>query len=92
MPMTIVFLFEDFLKSIKDDKGIFHLHEHLSGLRVNFHKSEVTCFGGDIEKYDQYIHQLFHVLKGKNSFLTIWMCLFILRGLRTLIGKPLMLK
>ena len=40
-----IFMFKDNLESARNLKLILCMFEQLSGLKVNFHKSEVFCFG-----------------------------------------------
>jgi hypothetical protein len=50
---TIIFLEHD-LQQAKNLKLILTVFEKLSGLKINFHKSELFCFGQAKECYDQY--------------------------------------
>ncbi len=50
---TIIFLEHD-LQQAKNLKVILSVFEKLSGLKINFHKSELFCFGQAKECYDQY--------------------------------------
>lgn len=54
---TIFFLDHD-LEQAKNMKAILCVFEQLSGLKINFHKSEIFCFGKAKEVEDQY-RQLF---------------------------------
>ena len=50
---TIIFLEHD-LQQAKNLKLILLVFEKLSGLKINFHKSGLFCFGQAKECYDQY--------------------------------------
>ena len=50
---TFLFLENDLDKAI-NMKLILSLFEQLSGLKINFHKSEIYCFGKAIELHDDY--------------------------------------
>ncbi len=50
---TIIFLEHD-LQQAKNLKLILYVFEKLSDLKINFHKSELFCFGQAKEFYDQY--------------------------------------
>jgi hypothetical protein len=50
---TIIFLEHD-LQQAKNLKLILSVFEKLSGLKINFHKSELFCFGQAKEYYDEY--------------------------------------
>nr|ABA91694.2 transposon protein, putative, CACTA, En/Spm sub-class [Oryza sativa Japonica Group] len=50
---TIIFLEHD-LQQAKNLKLILSVFEKLSGLKINFHKSELFCFGQAKECYEQY--------------------------------------
>ncbi len=50
---TIIFLEHD-LQQAKNLKLILSVFEKLSGLKINFHKSELFCFGQANDYYDQY--------------------------------------
>lgn len=49
-----IFLFEDDVDSARNLKFILCIFEHLIGLKINFRKSEVTCFGAAVDKHDIY--------------------------------------
>jgi hypothetical protein len=51
---TILFL-EDDVRKANNLKQILCAFENLSGLKINFHKSEILCFGKTKEKADQYV-------------------------------------
>lgn len=63
---TIIFLEHDF-EQAKNMKAILCVFEHLSGLKINFHRSEIFCFGGAKEMEDQY-RQLFGCNSGSFPF------------------------
>jgi hypothetical protein len=50
---TILFLEHDLLKAV-NMKLILCLFEELSGLKINFHESEIFCFGKAKDGVDQY--------------------------------------
>ena len=50
---TIIFLEHD-LQQAKNLKLILSVFEKLSGLKINFHKSELFCFGKAKECFDEY--------------------------------------
>jgi hypothetical protein len=50
---TILFMEHDPEKAV-NMKLILCLFEHLSGLKINFHKSELFCFGQAKEYQDEY--------------------------------------
>jgi hypothetical protein len=50
---TIIFLEHD-LQQAKNLKLILSVFEKLSGLKINFHKSELFCFGQAKDFYEQY--------------------------------------
>ena len=50
---TILFMEHDIEKA-KNLKLILSAFEQLSGLKINFHKSELFCFGEAKEEYQQY--------------------------------------
>ncbi|XP_047057289.1 uncharacterized protein LOC124663662 [Lolium rigidum] len=52
---TILFLEHDLDKAV-NMKLILCIFEELSGLKINFHKSEIFCFGKAKEEEDQYRH------------------------------------
>ena len=52
---TILFLGNDF-EMATNMKLILSLFERLSGLKINFHKSEIFCFGEAAEHQDEYRH------------------------------------
>lgn len=49
-----IFLIPDNLSFARNLKFILCLFEQLSGLKINFNKSEVFCFGKAVEKKNQY--------------------------------------
>lgn len=60
---TIIFLEHD-LQQAKNLKLILSVFEKLSGLKINFHKSELFCFGQAKECYDQYSNILYSNIFG----------------------------
>ena len=52
---TILFLEHDLEKAV-NMKLILALFEQLSGLKINFHKSEIFCFGKAVEVQNEYCH------------------------------------
>jgi hypothetical protein len=51
---TIIFLDHD-LDQAKNMKPLLTVFEQISGLKINFHKSEIFCYGGAKEFQDEYI-------------------------------------
>jgi hypothetical protein len=51
---TIIFLDHD-LDQAKNMKLLLTVFEQLSGLKINFHKSEIFCYGGAKEFQDEYL-------------------------------------
>lgn len=62
-----IFMFKDDLESARNLKLILCLFEQLSGLKVNFHKSGVFCFGEARDKQDSYSN-IFTCVVGKVPF------------------------
>jgi hypothetical protein len=52
--MILSFFSEHELNKAVNMKLIFCLFEEFSGLKINFHKSEIFCFGQAKEDEDQY--------------------------------------
>jgi hypothetical protein len=52
---TIIFLEHDLEKAL-NMKLVLCIFEQLSGLKINFHKSEIYCFGKAREVEDEYKH------------------------------------
>jgi hypothetical protein len=50
---TILFMDHDIDKA-RNLKLLFYAFEQLSGLKINFHKSEIFCFGEAHQSADQY--------------------------------------
>jgi hypothetical protein len=48
----IVFLFEDEVESYRNFKVILNIFEHMLGMKINFFKGEVCCFGEALNKID----------------------------------------
>jgi hypothetical protein len=63
---TIIFLDHDF-EQAKNIMLILTIFEQLSGLKINFHKSEILYYGGAKEYQDEYI-ELFGCNAGEYSF------------------------
>lgn len=59
---TILFMEND-LEQAKNLKLVLSTFEKLSGLKINFHKSEIFCFGEAKEKVGEYI-QVFGCKEG----------------------------
>jgi hypothetical protein len=51
-----IFMFEDSLESARNLKFILCIFEQLTGLKINFHKSEVSFFGAALDKQEMYTH------------------------------------
>jgi hypothetical protein len=51
-----IFMFEDNLEYARNLKIILCTFEHLTGLKINFSKSEVYCFGSAVEKQEEYAY------------------------------------
>jgi hypothetical protein len=51
---TIIFLDHD-LDQAKNMKPLLTVFEQISGLKINFHKSEIFCYRGAKEFQDEYI-------------------------------------
>ena len=66
---TIIFIDHD-LEQAKNLKLLLCVFEQLSGLKINFHKSEIFCYGTAKEMQDFYT-DLFVVMLG-NILLDIW--------------------
>ena len=54
---TVLFMNHD-LEKAQNMKSVLLAFEQLSGLKINFHKSELYCFGEALDYSDQY-NQLF---------------------------------
>jgi hypothetical protein len=63
---TVIFMSHDFQKAI-NMKLILTTFEKLSGLKINFHKSELFCFG-KAREHEQYYRQLFGCDVGRLPF------------------------
>jgi hypothetical protein len=63
---TIIFLDHD-LEQAKNMKLLFTVFVKLSGLKINFHKSEIFCYGGAKEFQNEYI-ELFGCNAGEYPF------------------------
>jgi hypothetical protein len=62
-----IFLFKDCLERAGILKLILCFFEHLSGLKFNFHKSEVVCLGAAMAKIIDYT-SIFTYLEGALPF------------------------
>lgn len=62
-----IFSFEDDIESARNLKIILCVFEHLTGLEINFLKSEIHCFGEAILKQDKYA-QIFACVVGNFPF------------------------
>jgi hypothetical protein len=76
---TILFMEHD-LEKARNLKLIFLAFEQLSGLKINFHKSELFCFGEARDAGSQYA-DLFVVGKANSQF-GIWRFRFIIEDLQ----------
>ena len=56
-----IFLLQDDIESAHNLKFILCLFEQMSGLKINFHKSELFLFGEAINKNDEYAKKIFQV-------------------------------
>jgi hypothetical protein len=45
-----IFIIQDDLESARNLKFILCMFEQMSGLKVNFHKSDIYCCGEDVDK------------------------------------------
>jgi hypothetical protein len=63
---AIIFLDHD-LDQAKNMKLLLTVFEQLSGLKINFHKSEIFCYGGAKEFQDEYM-ELFGCNAGEYPF------------------------
>jgi hypothetical protein len=63
---TILFIDDD-LERAKGLKLVLDAFEKLSGLKINFHKSELFCFGDARDKTEEYV-QLFGCKEGEFPF------------------------
>jgi hypothetical protein len=63
---TIIFLDHD-LDQVKNMKLLLTVFEQISGLKINFHKSEIFFYGGVKEFQDEYM-KLFGCNAGEYSF------------------------
>ena len=59
-----VFVFEDSREGARNLKFVLYMFEHLSGLKINFHKSEIFCFGKAKDKVEDYM-TIFTCVEGK---------------------------
>lgn len=63
---TVIFMDHD-IEQAKNMKILLCMFEQLSGLKINFHKSEIFCFGRAREHENTY-SQLFGCKLGSYSF------------------------
>jgi hypothetical protein len=49
-----IFMLQDNLEGARNIKFILNLFEQMSGLKINFHKSEVVCFGSAKDSKNLY--------------------------------------
>ena len=63
---TVLFL-EDNLEEAKNLKLVLGAFEKLAGLKINFHKSELFCFGAAKERGKEYV-ELFGCVEGTFPF------------------------
>ena len=64
MQMTQLFFMDNDLEKARNLKLILAAFEQLSGLKINFHKSELFCFGDAQEAVGQYA-ELFGCAQGQ---------------------------
>ena len=62
-----IFCFEDDLEGARNLKVILCVFEHLTGLKINFLKSEIHCFGAALLKQEEYA-QIFTCAVGDFPF------------------------
>lgn len=67
-------MFEDDLNSARNLKNLLCIFEHLSGLKINFLKSEIFCFGKARDRNDDYM-SIFTWSKGVLPFKYLGMSL-----------------
>ena len=63
---TVIFMSHDVEKAV-NMKLLLSTFEQLSGLKINFHKSEVFCFG-QAKDHEEFYSQLFGCASGKYPF------------------------
>jgi len=63
---TVIFMSHDVEKAV-NMKLLLSTFEQLSGLKINFHKSEVFCFG-QAKDHEEFYSQLFGCAIGKYPF------------------------
>jgi hypothetical protein len=63
---TVIFMGHDLAKAL-NMKLILSTFEQLSGLKINFHKSEIFCFG-KAKDHEVFYSQLFGCAMGKYTF------------------------
>jgi hypothetical protein len=67
MLMTLSFFMKHDLNQAKHLKLVLSTFEQLSGLKLNFHKSELFCYGEAKNQEDEYAH-LFGCKSGATPF------------------------
>ena len=83
---TIIFL-EHSLEEAKNMKLVLTTFEQLSGLKINYHKSELLCFGEATAAQQEYVN-IFGCQMGEIPF-TYLVYHYTIGSLGTLIGKSL---
>jgi hypothetical protein len=73
---TIIFMEHDLEKAVNMNL-ILYIFEQLSGLKVNFHKRKILCFGQAKEVEDEYKH--ISECEARSFLLNILAFLFIIR-------------
>ena len=63
---TVIFMSHDIEKAV-NMKLLLTTFEQLSGLKINFHKSEIFCFG-EAKEYEEFYSQLFGCVVGNYPF------------------------
>jgi len=66
---TVIFMSHDVEKAI-NMKLLLTTFEHLSGPKINFHKSEIFCFG-KAKELEVFYSQLFGCVVGSIPFVTL---------------------
>lgn len=67
---TILFMEHDLQKAV-NMKLILCIFEQLSGLKINFYKSEIVCFGKAVEQEETY-WEIFGCEAGSLPFRYLW--------------------
>ena len=81
---TILFMIHDLEKAL-NMKLIMCIFEQLSGLKINFHKSELFCFGQEKEMEDQY--KLLFGCESRKFPFSIWVSRFTFVNSKTESGN-----